>query len=314
MSIKNPKVTVILPAHRCWQYIGEAVRSILDQGFSDLEIVIVYIPDQDGRMSEALLALPKDERVRSVPQDGVGYSSACNQAYRISRGEYVCFQDCDDISMPDRLAKEVEILDLHPDVEMVFSGCYHLDDDDETFCVFSDGPSQVMRGDRAFQRLFIEGNFIPNPTVMFKRRHLQDGQLFDERLRTSSDYEHNIRIAHDYDIYHIEEPLVKIRRGESLGNMSSFREENFRSLEIIYFDAYNKYRGRDPRFTFRQFIKVSSDLKARYSYHMFSQRKYLRAAMLLLLAFYYNPSNILLRLKMILVKGRPGHDQKDDGK
>lgn len=116
--VNVPKVSVILPARNASRTVVSSVRSILKQSFSDFELIILDDGSTDRTLD--LISEFSDDRIR-VLSDGQprGLSFRLNQAIGLARGQYLARMDADDISFPDRLAKQFAFMEAHPTVDLV---------------------------------------------------------------------------------------------------------------------------------------------------------------------------------------------------
>lgn len=116
--MQNPKVSILLPALNAEETVQDAIVSILRQSYEDWELLIM----DDGSIDRTagIAAQFPDTRIR-VLSDGVhrGRSAQLNLAMKIARGKYVARMDADDIAYPDRLQKQLEFLECHPNVNLV---------------------------------------------------------------------------------------------------------------------------------------------------------------------------------------------------
>jgi|GEM_PF-420147 len=111
---KVPKVTVLIPVFNGEKYLKECLDSILTQTFTDLECLLIDDGSTDG--SEAVIKSFADPRVRYVKNEkNLGIANTRNKGFDLARGEYVAFIDCDDVSVPDRLEKQVAFMEAHPE-------------------------------------------------------------------------------------------------------------------------------------------------------------------------------------------------------
>jgi glycosyltransferase involved in cell wall biosynthesis len=116
-----------MPVFNSRRFVAAAIRSILGQTFTDLELVIVDDGSTDGT-SEILLQLAQqDRRIVLLRQTNAGVSAASNRGLAIARGEFIARMDHDDISLPHRLATQVEFLRTHPDCVAVGSHVLMID-------------------------------------------------------------------------------------------------------------------------------------------------------------------------------------------
>jgi len=110
--MKEPLVSVVLPVKDGESYLEEALRSILDQSYRRIELIVVDGNSTD-RSREIALSV---EGVRCIQQTGTGLSDAWNQGIEASEGELTAFQDSDDRWLPGKLEAQVEVLKQRPDL------------------------------------------------------------------------------------------------------------------------------------------------------------------------------------------------------
>jgi len=123
-----PLVSVLMPVRGCRDTLPMAVASVLAQTLEDWELLVV-LDDDEGRL-EWLHAL-NDPRVRVMRSDSPGGRGAARQAgLEAARGEFLAFLDADDWMLPDRLARQIDVLNADPELALVSAGMYVLDEDD----------------------------------------------------------------------------------------------------------------------------------------------------------------------------------------
>lgn len=176
------KVTVLMPVYNGEAFLREAIESILQQTFRDFEFLI--IDDGSGDGSAALIRSYADDRIRLVqhPQNR-GLVATLNEGLREAKGELVARMDCDDVSLPDRLARQVAYMDAHPAVGVC--GTH--------FRLVPSG--QVIRhpaGHEAIKAGMLLYNRIGHPTAMLRKNVLAQCDLY-----YSASYPH----AEDYELW-----------------------------------------------------------------------------------------------------------------
>ncbi len=103
----EPLVTVVMTTYNGEEFVAKTIQSILDQEFSDFELII--IDDASSDRTVDIIGQFDDPRIRLFPNDkNLGISVSRNQGLSLARGKYVAPHDHDDISYPHRLAKEVQ--------------------------------------------------------------------------------------------------------------------------------------------------------------------------------------------------------------
>ncbi len=150
-----------MPAFNAEPWIGEAIESIVCQTFTDWELLIVNDGSTDG--TDAVLASFDDRRLRILEQENRGVALALNRGLQEATGDLVARMDADDISYPERLARQVDYLDRHQRLAVVGSSYRN---------VRADGTSNEVR---VLQRPFdVRRDLhvrcpIGHPTVMYRR-------------------------------------------------------------------------------------------------------------------------------------------------
>ena len=123
----RPRVSVLMTIYNAEPYLKEAIDSILTQKFSDWELIAVDNGSTD--QSTEILSTYDDPRVRvfTLPEN-IGRTPALRYAFEQTRGEYIAVLDADDVALPERLERQVEFLDNHPEVVFVGSWAQGIDE------------------------------------------------------------------------------------------------------------------------------------------------------------------------------------------
>ena len=118
-SESTPRVSVIIPVYNCPDYVGQAIKSVLDQTYQDYEVIVI----DDGSTAETYQALqPYMDSIRYIYQQNQGVASARNKGIEMAQGELIAFLDHDDYFLPNKLALQVACFDAQPEVGIVHSG------------------------------------------------------------------------------------------------------------------------------------------------------------------------------------------------
>jgi glycosyltransferase involved in cell wall biosynthesis len=205
---RDRAVTVIIP---CWNGAGtllDAVRSVLDQDYAPLEVIVVDDASTDG--SPELLAGLGDQRVRWLRlarRSGPGH--ARNRGLEAGRGHYAAFLDADDLWLPGKLRRQVELLEERPELALVSCDSHYIAADGRPLRT-SHQSRPPARGVEAWKTL-LAYNFMPTSTVLARREELIARGGFAEHLEIGEDLDLWIRMTLGGDIGMLEEPLVCIR-------------------------------------------------------------------------------------------------------
>lgn len=117
----NPKVSVIMSVYNGEKHIRRAINSILQQTFTDFEFIIANDGSTDATGKILSEYQNKDHRIVLVNQQNIGLTKTLNKLINLTTGEYIARQDADDVSLPERLALEVNFLNKNRDTVMVGS-------------------------------------------------------------------------------------------------------------------------------------------------------------------------------------------------
>lgn len=121
-----PLVSVVMSVYNGEKYLREAIDSILSQTFTDFEFIII----NDGSTDDTLKIIKsyKDPRIVLISRKNLGLVASLNEGINLASGKYIARQDADDVSLPQRLSKQVEYLKLHEKCAVVGSRIQEIDD------------------------------------------------------------------------------------------------------------------------------------------------------------------------------------------
>lgn len=199
-------VSVVIPVYNAAAVIDQTIRSVLVQTWADREIVVIDDGSTDG---SADVVKSFGDEVRYYAFENEGVAKARNRGMALARGRYIALLDHDDLWAPDKLRRQVEVLEARPEVGLVITGIGHLEQDGRPRRKFPTGPSS------RFYQLFVKG-FGPTPSAaMIRRSVIERAGGFDERFGSAGldDHEFWPRIAQHCEIALIDEPLTFHRHG-----------------------------------------------------------------------------------------------------
>lgn len=202
-AVRIPRIAVVLPVLNGEAYLAEAVRSVLDQTFTDFELVVV--DDGSTDRTAEILASFSDARLRVIRfPENRGIVAALNAGIHGSESELIARMDADDICMPRRFERQVAFLDAHPDV--MLCGTWTHQFGDESGILRPPVKSEQIRA-----RLFF-GWAMDHPSVMMRRSFLeQHGLEYDETFPHSEDFDFFIRTGELGGLANVPEVLVRTR-------------------------------------------------------------------------------------------------------
>ena len=201
----NELVSVVVATYNMGHYLPQAVESVLQQEYSQVEAVIV----DDGSTDDTPAVMRRWEgnpRVRSHRQSNGGQARAKNQGISLSRGGFVAFLDADDTWLPGKLTRQMPLFQDRPALGVVYSDFERMDADGAPV---PKGPVRLYRG-RISGPLLID-NFIPFPSAVVRRECLERQGVFDETLGMGIDYDLWLRLSAHYEFDFIPEATVRYR-------------------------------------------------------------------------------------------------------
>lgn len=215
-----PRVSIIIPTYNREKYIAECLDSVLNQTYTDYEVIVV----DDGSIDNTEEVMRQFEgRVTYKKIAHSGPSIPRNVALEMATGDLIAFHDDDDLWLPDHLQLHVDFMDKHTDIDMVFSDLELFDENSTIYkswmsekTVFA-GIKKTQVGDHFF---ILEGNifdylvrerFMTMPTLVVRRNCLDQVGHFDESLVAQVDYDLFLRLARKFSVGYIDRVLARCR-------------------------------------------------------------------------------------------------------
>ena len=202
----NPKISVVMSVYNGEKHLRESIESILNQTFTDFEFIIV----NDGSTDNSLEIIKSydDERIKIINnEENIGLTKSLNKAIKQARGVYIARQDADDISLSNRLELQFKFLEKHPEVALLGTGIYVIDENGDEI------EKRIMHPNP--KRSLLKGNRFIHGSVMFRKSVIDELGAYNETLRYSQDYELWLRLSKEYDVRNLTVPLYKLRMHKS---------------------------------------------------------------------------------------------------
>jgi glycosyltransferase involved in cell wall biosynthesis len=257
----NPLVSVIIPAYNAGKYLGEAIDSILSQTYNNIEVIIINDASKDDTLKIAEDYKRKDKRIavyNNKTNLGIGKNRALG--IELAKGDYICWQDADDISLPNRVAKQAEYLDNHKDVGVV-GGFIHF---------FGEKGDGVVRKyeetDIPLRGKIFRYNPVAQPASMTRADVYNKVGTYNSDYIVSEDLEMLFRIGTRYHFANIQEIVLEYRQSNS-----SLTRLNLRRMEKSAISIRKRYSNNpeynftflDKMYLFAQNLSISLPTKLR---------------------------------------------------
>lgn len=234
--MKEPKVSVIIPTYNREKMVENAIRSVLNQTFSDFEIVVIDDASTDN--TESIIKSIHDNRIKYIRHEkNKGGSAARNTGIMKARGEYVALLDSDDVWLKEKLEKQIDIMEnsnLHPGV--VYSGLNYIDSHGRL-----KGPVIPFFKGNIYSYL-LEENIVlgGGSTALIRKDCFDEVGLFDENLPSRQDLDLWLRISRKFKFDYVKAPLVNIRIHKD--RITEDLEMKINSREILFNKIYKELK------------------------------------------------------------------------
>lgn len=194
-------VSIIIPTYNRASTLKRCIESLLDQTYSDFEIIIVDDNSRDN--SEAIIKNISDPRIKYLRHEkNLGANAARNTGIKHAVGELIAFQDSDDEWFNNKL--EIQMKELNESGADIVAS---------SFIRYMEGKRKVLPkeniNDEELSKRLLYKNYISTQTILGKANCFKDNE-FDNKLPRFQDWELMIRLSRKYKIHFIKQPLVNV--------------------------------------------------------------------------------------------------------
>jgi glycosyltransferase involved in cell wall biosynthesis len=229
-----PAVDVVIPAYNAEAYIAAALRSALSQTHSPRRIFVVDDGSTD-RTAQVVRRI-RDQRVKLIRKSNGGLSSARNAGLAQSRAPWVAFLDADDVWLPRKLQRQIEVLQSTPNVRLGLVYCDYGNIDIQGrslpgFPCFQLDPRVKGR----VRRLLYRGNLVAGSgsAALVRRECFKRVGNFDEQLRSTEDWDMWLRISGEWEMDFAPEKLVMLRRHPQSMSVTHQEEMRLTGMRVL---------------------------------------------------------------------------------
>lgn len=232
MNIAVPKVSVVMSIYSIDKYGSQAIDSILSQSFTNFEFIIIN--DSPSNKALGLINSYKDPRIIIINNKAnIGLTKSLNKGLAIARGDYIARMDADDISVGERIEKQVDFMERNSNVGLLGSCVYFIDENG-----YEIGTSKVYNGKYSV-------HFMCHGSILMRKSCLDKVGYYREIFKYAQDYDLWLRLSEICDVVNMSEPLYKLRIHKDSISMERKREQDiFASLAIEMAVERERY-GKD---------------------------------------------------------------------
>lgn len=226
MNKKNPEISVVMPAYNAEKYIARAIESVLNQTFSNFELIIVNDASTDKTLSIIKRYAMKDSRIRyksNLKNKLIAHS--LNTAIEMAKAPIIARMDGDDESTPERLATQFAILKKNKKIAVVGANLTVVD---TKGIVVS--KREYPKQSKDLKRLMFRYSPFSHPVVMFRKSVFDEFHGYRTDIFPCEDIDLWFKIGSKYDFASVEKPLLKYTL---IPNSSSHKK--LKKLELLTF-------------------------------------------------------------------------------
>lgn len=287
MQTSSPLVTIGIPNYNYAHYIKEAMNSVANQAYPNIELIIVDDCSTDNSIIEIenwIKNYSGNIAINFIKNEiNLGLTGTCNVILKNAKGKYFQTLDADDIIFPQKIEKQVNLIEQGINVAMVYSNIEIIDENGKI--INSDYLNQIgydknrMPEGNIFEALF-DFNFVPLPSVMVNTEMARAAGGYDEKQQVQ-DYHLWLKLSEKHEVLFLKEKTAYYRSHQS--SMSRSSKTNPRSVESVLNIKYKYFKNSSK--AVQKIIKKNIHFSAAYLY----EHKIPSAASWLKRDFLYNP-------------------------
>ena len=217
MVNNNPLVSVIIPAYNHEKYITDCLKSVINQTYSNIEIIVI----NDGSTDLTEKVIKKfinnnDIDINFISKKNEGICKTLNNGLNLAKGKYISFLASDDMFAPQMIEKEVEFMENNKSIGLVYTDAYFINFNKITNKKYTDYKPIIKKcfkkgiQNKDIYKILFTDNIILALSTLIRKECFELLGPFDENLRFE-DYDMWFRITKEYPIGFIDEPLCYYR-------------------------------------------------------------------------------------------------------
>ena len=237
----NPLVSIVVPAYNAASFIGQTLKSIIEQTYKNIEVIVVNDGSKDNTADLVRSFAQADSRITLVEQQNLGVSAARNLGIEKLKGEFIALIDADDIYYPQAIEKLTNtILQADDSVGVVYGWSAHIDESENLTGSFN---CSTFEGD--VYKDLIQSQFVGNASAFLARRSCIDKTGYFDRqiLPGCADWDFLLKLGERYQFKVVPEFLIGYRK------LSTSMSSDFAKMEKAYQQIIDNACKRNPALT-----------------------------------------------------------------
>lgn len=199
INTTTPLVSVVIATYNMAQYLAQAVDSILQQTWQNLEVIVVDDGSTDNT-SEIMSRYSNNAKVIYIRNENQGQPKAKNCGIKNTKGDFIAFCDADDLWEPNKLDVQMPLFS-NPAVGIVYSEVSNIDEHNQRY--IKEG-NEVRHTGKITNFMLLE-NFVPFGTSVIRRACIEKNGIFDEEFRMGIDWDLWLRYSLDWEFAYTPE-------------------------------------------------------------------------------------------------------------
>lgn len=222
----KPKISIVMAVYNGMPYLKDAVDSIFSQTFKDYEFIIVDDASLDG--SWRYLKSIRDKRLILLQnRKNSGLATSLNKALKLARGGFIARMDADDISLPKRLAIQLNFMIKNPDVDLCGTWVDKINGKGQVV-----GDWKPATSDKSIKRFLGWHTAIIHPTFFAKAKFFKQLNYYDPKFDYAEDYELLMRARKQFKMANIPQKLLRWRLWDNRRSRTSWEKMEKVDFEI----------------------------------------------------------------------------------
>lgn len=253
------KISVILTSYNHEKFIEKSIKSVLNQIYQNFEFIIVDDCSTDSSWDIICQYKREYPQIITIRHDyNWEGGTVANTVQNYATGEYIALHHSDDVWEHDKLQKQVNIIQKHPEYVAVFSNAMAIDDneneyDDEKGFYYNLFAVENRTRHEWLNYFFYHGNCLCHPSILVKRSVYEEEGFFRKGLRQIPDFVKWIQICKKHEIYVLPDKLVKFRVHNAGQNTSGMRADTQIRSTIELFLMLKEFEAIQER---EEFLKI----------------------------------------------------------
>ena len=228
----KPLISVIIPAYNAEKTIKKTIHSVLNQTFSDFELIVINDGSQDSTLE--IVSSISDPRIQVFSYPHIGSNPTRNRGFSHSVGEFLAFLDADDLWTADKLEAQLKALQTHPQAAVAYSWTDFIDESDQSL----NQGCHITENGNVFAQLLLTCFVVSGSNPLIRRQAFIEVGGFDDLLPASQDFDLYLRLAARYEYVAVTSPQV-LYRMSSNSMCSNTRRQEATSL-LVRERAFNQ--------------------------------------------------------------------------